>query len=195
MLPLLMDFVFVRNGIMHTNRFKTVFLFVHSTVVSPKEAVPLKISPPSHYPTSTVPSTSPPLTSPPPAYPAVLVGRSSSELKAKVPPPVPPRGTQKVKRGESNGKGAHCLQIYVSNVARLHDVDVHFSPSYANSPYCFSPCVLPHSSSREYLKAYASHKAADAGSLTDFFAANGYFHNLKRPDTSFSDSSEIEHFV
>lgn len=75
--------------------------------VSPTDPVPAKISPPTHPIMS--PPSSAPLTSPPAAYPAVLVGRSNSELKAKVPPPVPPRGTPKVKRVDSNGKGAQCF--------------------------------------------------------------------------------------
>ncbi|XP_023309841.1 phosphatidylinositol 4-phosphate 5-kinase type-1 alpha isoform X10 [Anoplophora glabripennis] len=73
-----------------------------SKTASPTDPVPAKVSPPTH-PVTSPPSA--PLTSPPAAYPAVLVGRSNSELKAKVPPPVPPRGTPKVKRVDSNGKG------------------------------------------------------------------------------------------
>ncbi|XP_015836679.1 phosphatidylinositol 4-phosphate 5-kinase type-1 alpha isoform X2 [Tribolium castaneum] len=73
-----------------------------SKTVSPTETIPAKISPPA-YPSSVgTPLTSPPASS----YPAVLVGRSSTESKPKVPPPVPPRGTPKVKKGGNvNGKG------------------------------------------------------------------------------------------
>lgn len=81
-----------------------------SRPVSPTDPVPAKVSPPSHQYPVTSPPSSTPLTSPPAAYPAVLVGRSNSELKAKVPPPVPPRGTPKVKRVDSNGKGAQSFR-------------------------------------------------------------------------------------
>ncbi|KAJ8926127.1 hypothetical protein NQ315_009984 [Exocentrus adspersus] len=57
-------------------------------------------------PAVTSPASSGPLISPPAAYPAILLDRSNSQLKGKVPPPVPPRGTPKVKRVDSNGKGA-----------------------------------------------------------------------------------------
>lgn len=59
-----------------------------------------------------------PLTSPPAAYPSVLVGRHSAagaEYKPKIPPPVPPRGTPKTKRGGStavtNGRGEHSRKV------------------------------------------------------------------------------------
>ncbi|XP_068895533.1 phosphatidylinositol 4-phosphate 5-kinase type-1 alpha isoform X3 [Tenebrio molitor] len=76
-----------------------------SKTVSPTDTIPAKISPPSYqYPSVTASGT--PLTSPPASsYPAVLVGRSSNESKPKVPPPVPPRGTPKAKKGSVNGKG------------------------------------------------------------------------------------------
>lgn len=80
---------------------------VFSSAVSPTESIPPKVTSPSYnVPTSLVTS---PLTSPPASsYPAVLVGRSNSESKPKVPPPVPPRGTPKVKRGGASGKGVDC---------------------------------------------------------------------------------------
>ncbi|XP_066139429.1 phosphatidylinositol 4-phosphate 5-kinase type-1 alpha isoform X3 [Euwallacea fornicatus] len=80
--------------------------------MSPTEAVPsTKSAPPAYQPPSTsTPTTAPispaytssstPITSPPTIFPAVLVGP-----KQKVPPPVPPRGTPKVKRSDLNGKG------------------------------------------------------------------------------------------
>ncbi|XP_022909784.1 phosphatidylinositol 4-phosphate 5-kinase type-1 alpha-like isoform X4 [Onthophagus taurus] len=76
-----------------------------SKPVSPTEIPPAKISPPAV--TSAPTSSSTPLTSPPASYPAVLVGRhtSSAEIKPKIPPPVPPRGTPKVKKSGTNGKG------------------------------------------------------------------------------------------
>lgn len=169
----------------------SIFL-CYSTVVSPKEAVATKISPPTHFPANTVQSISPPLTSPPPAYPAVLVGRSSSESKAKVPPPVPPRGTQKVKRGESNGKGARCLPHNVADVTRLH-ADVHLPQSYANSIY-LSPCFRPYASSTEYFLPYAPRKI-QTGSFTELVASNGYYYGAMRSNTSFSEDNEIEYFV
>ncbi|RZC32239.1 PIP5K domain containing protein [Asbolus verrucosus] len=74
--------------------------------MSPTETIPAKISSPS-YPAVATSHTGTPVTSPPAsAYPAVLVGRSNNESKPKVPPPVPPRGTPKVKKGSVNGKGA-----------------------------------------------------------------------------------------
>jgi hypothetical protein len=80
--------------------------FFSCCAVSPTDTIPAKISPPSYqYPSVTASGT--PLTSPPASsYPAVLVGRSSNESKPKVPPPVPPRGTPKAKKGSVNGKGA-----------------------------------------------------------------------------------------
>lgn len=68
----------------------------------------------------TVPLTSPPttlLTQNQSSYPAVLGGRANStvscETKSKVPPPVPPRGTPKSRRGGSvdfsGGKGANLI--------------------------------------------------------------------------------------
>lgn len=71
---------------------------------SPTENAPVKLSPPTSVPTSI----NTPLTSPPAAYPAVLVGRPpiSCENKPKIPPPVPPRGTPKVKKGGISAKGA-----------------------------------------------------------------------------------------
>lgn len=151
-----------------------------------------KISPPTHFPVNTAQSISPPLTSPPPAYPAVLVGRSSSESKAKVPPPVPPRGTQKVKRGESNGKGAHCLPYSVANVTRMH-ADVHLPPSYANS-ICFSSSFRPYASSTEYFMPYAPCRI-QTGSLSQLVDNNGYYYGAMRSNTSFSENNEIEYFV
>ncbi|KAK9872548.1 hypothetical protein WA026_018012 [Henosepilachna vigintioctopunctata] len=79
-------------------------------VASPTDSsAPAKVSPPSHYPpivTTSTPHT--PLTSPPAtSYPAILVGRPTVENKPKVPPPVPPRGTPKTKRGGIAGKGLH----------------------------------------------------------------------------------------
>lgn len=84
------------------------------------------MSPPAYTTLATVPSTSTPaITSPPAtAYPAVLVGRptsSLSEIKPKVPPPVPPRGTPKTGRSiiQTNGKGANLLY---TNGNLLHDL-------------------------------------------------------------------------
>ncbi|XP_017776740.1 PREDICTED: phosphatidylinositol 4-phosphate 5-kinase type-1 alpha isoform X4 [Nicrophorus vespilloides] len=71
---------------------------------SPTETLPLKLSPPPNQTPTVVPSAT--ITSPPAAYPAVLVGRHTAESKPKIPPPVPPRGTPKIKRGGINGKGS-----------------------------------------------------------------------------------------
>lgn len=93
---------------------------------SPTDPIPAKVSPPTYQHPITSPPPSAPLTSPPAAYPAVLVGRFNSELKAKVPPPVPPRGTPKVKRVDSNGKGAQSF----SNAALSGDANfLHASPT------------------------------------------------------------------
>lgn len=95
--------------------------------MSPTDTIPTKISPPA-YPVS---SGTPILTSPPiSSYPAVLVGRSSIESKPKVPPPVPPRGTPKLKKGNVNGKGAmHCFvgtkRSHAYNTLLIVDSDVH----------------------------------------------------------------------
>lgn len=93
-------------------------------------SAPTKVSPPS-YAAITGPTTShhhhnhhitSPLTSPPfsSVYPAVLVGRTNSESKMKVPPPVPPRGTPKAKRGgattttttSATGKGDNSFSLH-----------------------------------------------------------------------------------
>ncbi|XP_049818225.1 phosphatidylinositol 4-phosphate 5-kinase type-1 alpha isoform X3 [Aethina tumida] len=77
--------------------------------MSPVAAAAVTPAPPSVAAPAAAAAGGGPLTSPPAAasaassYPAVLVGRSES--KAKVPPPVPPRGTPKPKRTETNGKG------------------------------------------------------------------------------------------
>lgn len=79
---------------------------VTSSSVSPIESIPPKISPPA-YSTVNTSYVSSPLTSPPASsYPAVL-GRLNGENKPKVPPPVPPRGTPKFKRGGASGKGVN----------------------------------------------------------------------------------------
>ncbi|XP_044747437.1 phosphatidylinositol 4-phosphate 5-kinase type-1 alpha isoform X6 [Coccinella septempunctata] len=63
-------------------------------------SAPTRTSPPGHYPPVTASTPHTPLTSPPvSSYPAILVGRPTAENKPKVPPPVPPRGTPKTKRG------------------------------------------------------------------------------------------------
>lgn len=155
--------------------------FLFSTVVSPKEAVATKVSPPSHYPANSAPSISPPITSPPPAYPAVLVGRSGGESKAKIPPPVPPRGAQKVKRGDTNGKGALCLRN------SLH-ADVNYSP--VSSLYYLNPLT----NSPNYLELYPSRKSKTR-SFTEICCNNGYYYPVLRSSTSFSDSNDIEYFV
>ncbi|XP_045461134.1 phosphatidylinositol 4-phosphate 5-kinase type-1 alpha isoform X6 [Harmonia axyridis] len=79
----------------------------NKTVASPMDSsVPSKTSPPSHYPPITISTPHTPLTSPPASsYPAILVGRPTAENKPKVPPPVPPRGTPKTKRGGISAKG------------------------------------------------------------------------------------------
>lgn len=85
--------------------------FFHAALflVSPTDTVPLKVSPPS-YPSVTTPHT--PLTSPPgTVYPAVLVGRTNSETKPKVPPPVPPRGTPKLRKGAQGFCHDHGFRI------------------------------------------------------------------------------------
>lgn len=109
--------------------------FALDTSVSPTTegaSVSQKVSPPS-YAAVAGPTTShhhhnhhhitSPLTSPPSSssvYPAVLVGRANSESKMKVPPPVPPRGTPKVKRGgatcttttSATGKGDNTFSLH-----------------------------------------------------------------------------------
>lgn len=104
--------------------------------MSPTEGVPIptKISPPSysavagsahhhhhHHHNVTSPVTSPPSSS---SYPAVLVGRANNEIKPKVPPPVPPRGTPKVKRGGT--AAVTTITTTASSVGKgdgsLHDV-------------------------------------------------------------------------
>lgn len=91
--------------------------------VSPTENVPVKLSPPSTVPTSI----HIPLTSPPAAYPAVLVGRPSisCENKPKIPPPVPPRGTPKVKKGGISAKGAQ--HDHQQLFGKSHDFLSHMS--------------------------------------------------------------------
>lgn len=107
-------------------------------------SAPQKISPPS-YAAIAGPTTShhhhnhhhitSPITTPPSSsssvYPAVLVGRANSESKIKVPPPVPPRGTPKVKRGgatcttttTATGKGDSTFSLHavVRYPLLLHD--------------------------------------------------------------------------
>lgn len=162
--------------------------FSYPTVVSPKEAVATKMSPPTHYPINSTQSTPASLTSPPPAYPAVLVGRTSSESKAKVPPPVPPRGTQKLKRGDSNGKGAHYLRNCVSSIAKLHANTLELSSSY-----CMSP-LTPHFNSIEFRNFFLSHKFK-IRSMPQMCARSRYFLEGMRSATSFSDDNRIEYFV
>ncbi|XP_056647073.1 phosphatidylinositol 4-phosphate 5-kinase type-1 alpha isoform X3 [Diorhabda sublineata] len=79
-----------------------------------------------------------PVSSPPPsAYPAVLVGRSNGECKGKVPPPVPPRGTPKVKRERQN-KGAMLTVEDASDwhAPELRDLKIEYSiaPSCCSTP-------------------------------------------------------------
>lgn len=77
-------------------------------------SLPLKTSPLTQYPPVTASTPHTPLTSPPvPSYPAVLVGRmNQAESKPKVPPPVPPRGIPKTKRGGGiAGKGLHPVRF------------------------------------------------------------------------------------
>lgn len=97
-------------------------------LVSPTDTIPLKVSPPS-YPNVTTPHT--PLTSPPgTVYPAVLVGRTNSETKPKVPPPVPPRGTPKLKKGSQGFYHDHgfCKPMHVlENRLLLGMVDVEIA--------------------------------------------------------------------
>lgn len=112
-------------------------MFRLDAAVTPTEGVvsaPAKISPPSystvagpayqHHNNLTSPLTSPPFSS---SYPAVLVGRANSESKPKIPPPVPPRGTPKVKRGgattttTSVGKGDGSLHDVLRFPLLLHD--------------------------------------------------------------------------
>ncbi|KAK4885946.1 hypothetical protein RN001_002217 [Aquatica leii] len=77
-------------------------------IVTPTEMLPAKVTSPSTVP-STIMQTPIPLSSPPStSYPSILVGRNTtnnSDHKPKVPPPVPPRGTPKTKKGETNNKG------------------------------------------------------------------------------------------
>lgn len=153
--------------------------------MSPKDTVPTKISPPALYPVNTSQSIPAPLTSPPPAYPAVLVGRSSSESKAKVPPPVPPRGTQKVKRADSNGKGAHCL----GNSFVVHANMLNFPLNRVDSPYYFSSPPMQCSRTRR------KSRALKRGSLVHLYGYNGYFCDIACSYTSFSDGDEMEYFV
>lgn len=84
--------------------------------------MPIKVSSPTATPT-TVTTTPAPLSSPPcSSYPSVLVGRhpsNNSEFnKPKVPPPVPPRGTPKVKKSENYGKGD--FQFEYSHGVSMH---------------------------------------------------------------------------
>lgn len=94
---------------------------------SPEDHIsPKTTSPPAYTTLATVPSTSTPvITMPPPtSYPAVLGGRptsSLSDIKPKIPPPVPPRGTPKAARpNQTNGKGAEHLLYTNGNL--LHDL-------------------------------------------------------------------------
>ncbi|KAI4456574.1 phosphatidylinositol-4-phosphate 5-kinase [Holotrichia oblita] len=115
------DTVSVHRPSFYAQRFqefmaKKVFKKIPSP--SPTEIVPAKISPSTAV--AAVPaSTSTPLSSPPTSYPAVLVGRhtssSASEMKPKIPPPVPPRGTPKIKKTGINGKGAQHEQMPEKN--------------------------------------------------------------------------------
>lgn len=120
-------------------------------IVSPIDSLPPKVSPPS-YSTVITSQVTTPLTSPPASsYPAVLVGRSNNESKPKVPPPVPPRGTPKSKRGGASGKGAtgnvfsemlepklssrHAERNVFSRVCRM------FSLSYASNELALSSLI------------------------------------------------------
>lgn len=100
--------------------------------VSPTETVSpsQKISSPPSYSAVTAPLTSPPASS----YPAVLVGRSANESKPKVPPPVPPRGTPKTKRGGTNGKGATANANVCSD--QMHDDDPKLPVRHALNRLC-----------------------------------------------------------
>lgn len=102
--------VFKRNQSNRGSKMNNFFM-PPPDAVSPVETIPAKTSPPNSFPFPTVTSsasTHSPVTSPPASsYPAVLLGRSSSESKPKVPPPVPPRGTPKFKKSNINGKGAN----------------------------------------------------------------------------------------
>ncbi|KAF5278707.1 hypothetical protein FQA39_LY18362 [Lamprigera yunnana] len=77
-------------------------------IVTPTEMLPAKVTSPSTV-ASVITSTPTPLISPPTtSYPSILVGRhttNNSDHKSKVPPPVPPRGTSKTKKGDLSNKG------------------------------------------------------------------------------------------
>ncbi|XP_050505004.1 phosphatidylinositol 4-phosphate 5-kinase type-1 alpha isoform X4 [Diabrotica virgifera virgifera] len=112
-----------------------------SKTASQSEVTSTKTPLPPAYPSSGTPmSPASSITSPPSAYPAVLVGRSSSESKGKVPPPVPPRGTPKVKRGggEHQDKGAVDLVDDASgwHVPEPRDLKIEYSiaPSCCSTP-------------------------------------------------------------
>lgn len=104
---------------------------------SPTENVPAKVSPPASVPTTTTQ----PLTSPPAAYPIVLAGRpASNEIKPKIPPPVPPRGTPKAKKTGINSKGAKhddnesFLNTHDDDFIKL-ELDMFMADKY-NCAYC-----------------------------------------------------------
>ncbi|CAH1101988.1 unnamed protein product [Psylliodes chrysocephalus] len=89
-----------------------------------------KTTVPSARPATGTPLLSPAasLTSPPSAYPAVLVGRSNSDAKGKVPPPVPPRGTPKVKRGCEKGAPVSVVDAFSSwHAPEPRDLKIEYS--------------------------------------------------------------------
>ncbi|KAL3287642.1 hypothetical protein HHI36_002111 [Cryptolaemus montrouzieri] len=118
-------------------------------VASPTDSsAPAKVSSPCQYPpvTSTTPHT--PLTSPPASsYPAILVGRPTVENKPKVPPPVPPRGTPKTKRGGIAGKGLH-------------------SHCFGHEKHASTPVVAVKASSVCSSESYSSFSSASNGAET-----------------------------
>lgn len=128
-------------------------------VASPMDSsVPSKTSPPSHYPPITISTPHTPLTSPPASsYPAILVGRPTAENKPKVPPPVPPRGTPKTKRGGISAKGLQprCFgheRHASAPVAATKDASLFSSESYSSTP-TKKVCTLPTNYKVQKLKA------------------------------------------
>lgn len=153
------------------------FHHYHHLTASPDD--PKSSSPPGYTVSTTTVSAccSPPtvgVTSPPPfaaqasgggggqsalvsSYPAVLVGRSA-DVKSKVPPPVPPRGTPKQKRG-GGGKGGPpaVYDLVATNGHLLHDL------------LCLSdtnPCCIGSDITEHGFTAVATTTAAAAATAT-----------------------------
>lgn len=92
------------------------------------------------------------------SYPAVLVGRSA-EVKSKVPPPVPPRGTPKQKRGGGKGGPPAVYDLVATNGHLLHDL------------LCLSntnPCCIDSDITKHGFTAMATTTAAVATTTATF---------------------------